>query len=331
MRTFGTSRQHAGSGRRACSLACWLAILGTACACDRATPAPDPEASQQAGLTEGFDPRHRQHAAAVTIRFANGRLEPWGGVAGSDRLQVAAVFGDVDRRDVTLVGDLVGQAQQAPALPSEDACVRQPGLLHRFDVQPSAAPHAYVQLLDVGNLELRAGALKLPLRVQLVPSLFAAARGLRYDADQDMGRSWLAAGPLHLTATGGDGIAAFDAVVPVPRPVRLTYVGSEPVRGGRAQGPVPGQDLVVRWGSVDGAADLELQVGAEVDGGLGWLRCRLRDDGAFSVPAALTAQLPVRTADRPWLAVLVRSRQAPIAGFEGMPLRLELTDAAHIF
>jgi len=298
--------------------------------CDRNAQAPESEAELQAGLTERFDPRHRARAAAVTIRFANGRLEPWGVAAGSDRLQIAAVFGDVDRRDITLVGDLVGQAPRAPALPSVDACVRQPGLLHRFDVRPSAVPHAYVQLLDVGNLELRAGKLHLPLRVQLVPSLLAAARGVRYDGDQDMGRSWLAGGPLHLAATGGDGIAAFDAVVAVPRPVRLTYVGSEPVRAGHVQGPAPGQDLLLRWGSVDGSAELELQVGAEVDGALGWLRCRLRDDGAFSVPAALIAQLPARTPGRPWLAMLVRSRRAAIAGFEGLPLSLELTDAAHI-
>lgn len=314
---------------------CPALLLGLALAlgagCDRSVPAPDPEVESLAGQTHEFDPRHREHAAAATIRFANGRLEPWGAVAGADRLQVAAVFGDVSRRDVALLGDLVGQAPQAPNLPSVDSCVRQPGLLHRFDAQPSAAPSAYVQLLDVGNLELRAGNLRLPLRVQLVPSLFAAARGVRYDADQDMGRSWLAAGPLHLAATGGDGIAPFDAVVATPRPVRLTHIGSEVVRAGRAQGPADKQDLVVRWGSVDGAADLELQVGAEVEGGLGWLRCRLRDDGAFSVPAALLEQLPPRSADRPWLVLLVRSRRAPIAGFEGMPLRLELTDAAHVY
>lgn len=329
-RTIEFSSKQARSRQGVARFAWLLACIAALQACDRAAPAPDLETELQAGLREGADPRRRALAAAVTIRFANGRLEPGGGVAGSDRLQVAAVFGDVDRRDVTLVGDLVGQAT-APTLPSTDACVRQPGLLHRFDVQPSSAPHAYVQLLDVGNLELRAGSLVLPLRVQLVPSLFAAARGVRYDADQDMGRHWLAAGPLHLIATGGDGIAPFDAVVAVPRPVRLTYVGSEPVRAGRVQGPVKGQDLLLRWGSIDGAADLEMQVGAEVDGGLGWLRCRLRDDGAFSIPAALIEQLPTRTADRPWLAVLLRSRRAAIAGFDGTPLRLELTDAAHIY
>ena len=330
-------------------------------------------------------------SAAVTIRFAGGRLEPGSDALGADRLQVAAVFGDVDRRDEAFLADLAGPSSRFPtsaagptglpiapsapvlapvavqpdAAPAKgarnnaaalDQCVRQPDPLRRMGGQPVRPPRAWMQLLDVGNVTLRAGDSRLPLRVQMVPSLFDATRGVRYDADQDMGRAWLAAGTLQLQATGGDGVAAFEARIAVPRPIRLTHVGGQPVRGGRVAGPpvdtqppdpkpldpkradpkaadqkhAEPTDLVLRWGSVDGSAAVELQVGAQAAEGFGWLRCRLHDDGEFALPAALVATLPERTPDRPWLLVLVRSREAAIPGFDGTPLRLELTDSVHI-
>ena len=95
----------------------------------------------------------------------------------------------------------------------------------------------------------------------------------------------------------------------------------------------PGNDrlraeLMLRWGSVDGTADLDLLLGADVPAGLGWLRCHLKDDGEFTVPRALVALLPPHSAERPWLARLSRSREVPIPGFTALPLRLELSDSA---
>jgi hypothetical protein len=218
----------------------------------------------------------------------------------------------------------------APEVPSLDSCVRQAEAWQRPGTRPVAEPRAWLQLLDVGNVSLHAGPLRLGLRVQMVPSLLHAIRGVRYDGDQDQSRPWLATGALRLVATGGDGVAPFEAKVEVPRPVRLTWVGSQPVRAGRVQAPEEHQEFVLRWGSVDGAADLEVQIGSEDPGGLGWVRCRLRDDGEFTVPSALVHLLPPRMQERPWLVVLVRSRRAAIPGFEGTPLRLELTDSAYV-
>ena len=78
----------------------------------------------------------------------------------------------------------------------------------------------------------------------------------------------------------------------------------------------------------DGAADLDLLLGADVPAGLGWLHCRLKDDGEFTVPRSLVPLLPPHSAERPWLARLSRSREVPIPGFEALPLRLELSDSA---
>jgi hypothetical protein len=303
-------------------------VAGASCSRDP-MPSKVPVAAGARPATDSDAQRTRQ--AAVTIRFTSGQLEPGSVALGADRLQVAAVFADIDRRDVAFLGDLVGQSLEAPVVPALDSCVRQAGLLHQFDGRPGTPPHAWAQLLDVGNVALRTRETELPLRVQMVPSLFASVRGVRYDADLDMGRPWLAMGELSLSATGGDGIAPFQATVTVPRPVRLTHVGNAPVRGGRVTVPLGGEELLLRWGSVDGSAELEVQLGAEVPGGLGWLRCRLQDDGAFTVPADLVASLPPRGPEKPWLVMVIRSREATVPGFGGTPLRLELTDRAYVY
>ncbi len=310
--------------RQRATLAALVPVL--ALACNRQAPAPpvapwSPRAEQRA--------RHRVRQAAVTIRFSNGSLQPGAAESATDRLQVAAVFGDIDRRDMGVFAGLVGQTPQE-IIPALDSCVRQARLYHQLGDVPASPPAAYMQLLDVGNVQLHAAANELPLRVRMVPSLFDAVRGVRYDADLDMGRPWLAAGSLHVTATGGDGVAAFDAEVPVPRPVRLTHVGREVVRNGRVQGPQVLSDLSLRWGSVDGTAELELQLGTEQVGALGWLRCRVRDDGEFVIPAAFIEQLPTRSPSVTWLALLARTRRAAVPGFEDKPLRLEVTDSAYV-
>ncbi len=271
--------------------------------------------------------RHRARAAALTIRFSNSGIEPGSSALGHDRLQVAAVFADADRRDVHLVGDLVGLTSRRPQVQLEDTCVRQQGPFEPRAVRRHVVPHAWLQLLDVGNMSLTSGANTLPLRITMVPSLFSAIRGVRYDGDVDHARHLLAAGKLSLHATGGDGIAAFSATVDVPRPVRLTHVGSHPVRSGRARLPAEHGDLLLRWGSVDGTARMEVVIGAERGEGLDWLHCRLTDDGMFTVPVEALLALPKRSEKQPWLISLVRSRLAHVPGFPGQPLRLQLVDA----
>ncbi len=279
----------------------------------------------------------------MTIRFSNSGVEPGSTRLGYDRLRVSAIFADADRRDSHLLGDLVGRALRGSRVQGEDSCVRTPGPWLGRTARPGPAPRAWLQLLDVGNLTLEGGTKRLPLRISLVPSLFSAVRGVRYDGDIDHSRPWLATDKLRLTATGGDGIAPFTAEVQVPRPVRLTHVGGRRVRGGMvsatapivagdavARGPTRVGNLDIRWGSVDGEADLEVLVGSEQGAGIDWLRCRLRDDGEFTVPAVLLETLPKRSARQPWLVVLVRSRAARVPGFPGDPLLLELVDSVRV-
>ena len=308
----------------------WAGLLGGLCCtngCERAAEAPEMAAQAPIHARTLRRQRDRARAAALTIRFSNSGIEPGSSALGHDRLQVAAVFADVDRRDVHLLGDLVGITSRRPQVQHEDTCVRQQGPFEPLAVRRHVVPHAYLQLLDVGNMSLSSGEHRLPLRITMVPSLFSAIRGVRYDGDVDHARHLLAAGTLNLHATGGDGVAPFTAAVDVPRPVRLTHVGSRPVRGGRVRLPEEPGDLLLRWGSVDGSARLEVIIGAERGKGLDWLRCRLTDDGMFTVPVEALFALPKRGKEQPWLISLVRSREGAVAGFPATPLKLQLVDA----
>ncbi len=293
--------------------------------CDRpALLAGDDVATPQRADT----PRLRR--ASIWIRFDNGRLDTGTGPPNEDRLTVSAVFGDADPHDAQVIDALAGQATVGNAGLPADSCEHLISAGQGLNPAGVARPRSWVQLLDIGNLKLSAGSLQLPLRVQLVPAVIDATRGVRYDAAVDHGRNFLAAGTLTVAATGGDGVAAFAAAIGVPRPVRISYIGDAAVRGGTVQGPVAEEALRLRWGSVDGSADLELRIGSEAPGQLGWLRCRLHDDGEFIVPKALSDSLPKRQAHRPWSMVLVRRTTAAVAGFAGQPLVLELADGVHV-
>ena len=303
-------------------------VAASGAGCERSGP-PERSATPASAHTPAAARTPRQRAAAATIRFANADVEPGADELGYDHLRVAAVFADATREDANLLGDLVGQNPRVREVPGLDQCVRQPSPRHLAQ-QRGSTPRGYVQLLDVGNIRLRAGTEDIAVKVQMVPSLFSAVRGVRYDVDIDHARHLLAAGRLRLEATGGDGVAPFEAIVDVPRPVRITHVGAAPVRRGRAKLLESDIDLPVRWGSVDHTAALELEVGAEAAGGQDWVRCRLTDDGAFTIPAVLLESLPQRTAEQPWLLALYRSRSATIPGFAGEPLRLELVDTVRV-
>ena len=76
-----------------------LAFLLFSIACSREPALQTPPPAQ---LPEAND--LRQRTAAVSLRFENGPIEWQDPAAGSDRLSVAAVFADVDRRDLDLLG-----------------------------------------------------------------------------------------------------------------------------------------------------------------------------------------------------------------------------------
>ncbi|MCB9738882.1 MAG: hypothetical protein H6747_06410 [Deltaproteobacteria bacterium] len=329
------TREHAVQRRlrvRCVSHGCalWLG-LGALLGCEKDQPPSahrvELGAQTRAGRGAAARRKRRNRVAAVTIRFWNRAIEPGAEGAGFDQLRLAAVFADADPRDIHLVGALVGSRDPGRELPSADSCVIEP----RPVGQPSVAPTAWMQLLDVGDLQLRAGEQTMPIAVSLVPSLFSGVRGVRYDGERDHSRGMLAHGRLDVLGSGGDGVPAFRASIAVPRPLRVSHVAGEPVRSGRVRPRGPVEDLELRWGSTDGGARrVELQLGVEGEGELRWLRCSLRDDGDFTVAAPLLSALRDDSGRRPWLLILSRSVDAEVPGFEGTPLRLELLDAVRI-
>ena len=315
----------------------WLSIVGVSIAalllvsCQRTRAPGSKKDATTIRKPESVRQGQRAPAAAVTIRFSNSGIEPGSVQFGYDRLQVSAVFADVDRRDMHMLSDLVGQSPTRASIVDLDACIRQQGPFESQTVGHTAVPDTYLQLLDVGNLRLTSGKRSLPLRISMVPSMFSAIRGVRYDANVDRARNWLASIQLTLHGTGGDGIAPFATSVSVPRPIRLTHLNSEPVRAGKVALKERTGDILVRWGSVDGTAELEVLIGSERKEGGDWLRCRLRDDGAFVIGSKVLGVLPDRTPDRPWLVRLVRSQSGVIDGFEGSPMLLQLVDSVRVY
>ncbi len=269
--------------------------------------------------------RGRLRAAVIALRFFNRPADEAPSPTDSDHLRLAAVFADLDRRDLDILYALVG-TQPPEARPiGLDTCAFSPA---GREVARSA-PVAWMQLLDVGDVRVLIGDRAMPAAVSIVPSILGAVRGVRYDAELASARTLLSSGALRLRTDGGDGVPAIDAAITVPRPLRITRLAGQPVRAGGVEMLGQPEELHLTWGTVDGRAELELRVTADLGGEPAFLRCRLRDDGAFVVPSALLT--PWR-AHRPraWLVSLDRRLDLAIAGLPGLPLRVTWSDHARL-
>ncbi len=269
--------------------------------------------------------RGRLKAAVIALRFFNQPADEALVATDPDHLRLAAVFADLDRRDLDILYALVG-TQPPEARPiGLDSCAFSP--VGREVAR--SAPVAWMQLLDVGDIRVFIGERSVPASVSIVPSILGAVRGVRYDAELASARTLLSSGALRLRADGGDGVPTIDAPITVPRPVRITRLAGQPVRVGGVEIRGQPDELHLTWGTVDGRAELELRVTADLGGEPAFLRCRLRDDGAFVVPSALLT--PWR-AHRPraWLVSLDRRLDLPIPGLPGLPLRVSWSDHARL-
>lgn len=274
----------------------------------------------------------RQRVASARVRFVHAHAEPGSNAAGFDRLAVDAVFADALAIDAGVVDALVGTHAQHHGEPAaQGTCTHLRAPAGGAGGEDAIAPRGYVRLLDVGNVTLEAGARRAPLQIEMVPTLFRAVRGVRYRLQLDDARAWLAAGEISLRAPGGDGTGPVSASVPVPRPLRVTHVGSEPVRHGLATLAEEGADLHLRWGSVLAGGDVALTISAEDEaGGRTVLSCNVPDTGRYVLAASWLEQLPSRLPDRPWLLEIARSTEQRWDTFERGSLTLVLIDRVRL-
>jgi hypothetical protein len=153
----------------------------------------------------------------------------------------------------------------------------------------TVAPTAEVALLDAGHLELRGPIDRAAFTARHYPELVPFVSGVVYGSDETspvalgLGQAYQVAGE------GGNEVGPFNATLTAPRSfptlqVDLLHRGSDlDVRWATDAAPTSSEPLVleVRWSSRSGTRTV---------------RCRARDDGAFSIPHDAFAELPATSA-----------------------------------
>jgi hypothetical protein len=184
-------------------------------------------------------------------------------------------------------------------------------------------PAAEVSLLDAGRLELRGPVDRAAMMPHHYPELVPFVSGVVYGGDELTPVSLALGQSYQVSSEGGSEVGPFSAMVTAPRAFPTLTV--EPLRRG--------SDFELRWASEPpgGSAEpLLLEVKWTSRAGTRSVRCRVRDDGTFSIPHESFDALPATAALTSFTATATRVARASLAapGVGRGELTVALKDAA---
>lgn len=186
----------------------------------------------------------------------------------------------------------------------------------------TVTPTAEVALLDAGNLELRGPIDRAAITPRHYPELVPFVSGVVYGGDELRPVALALGQPYQVTGEGGNEVGPFNATVAAPRSFPTLNVDT--LRRG--------SDLDVRWSTetlpTNEALVLEARWSSRA--GTRTVRCRVRDDGAFSIPHDAFADLPATTTISSATVTATRLSRAPFfaPGAGRGELTLALKDVA---
>ena len=192
-----------------------------------------------------------------------------------------------------------------------DACSLRPPLA-------SVDADVALQLLDLGPLTVGFGDQLAQLQSRRLPDLFQNISGVVYGNEEgfdvdSVDIPFAEGADYSFAAPGGDGAGAFDASVQAPMVPQIQAIGGE-ILAENAQRQAEldsGEDLTIGWSRSDATEHgLYLDVVGSPSLDMARLRCRVEDDGSFTVPGAIIDQLRAESSDI--TIVLRRVNRAPV-------------------
>lgn len=185
------------------------------------------------------------------------------------------------------------------------------------------APTAEVALLDAGNLELRGPIDRAAITPRHYPELVPFVSGVVYGGDEMSPVALVLGQPYQVAGEGGNEVGPFNATVTAPRSFPTLTIDQLH----------RGSDLDVRWSTESTPTAEPLLLEARWSsriGGTHTVRCRVRDDGAFSIPHEAFAELPATTTLSTATVTATRLARAPFfaPGAGRGELTLALKDVA---
>lgn len=195
------------------------------------------------------------------------------------------------------------------------------------DAAMETEEQGYVELMEAGDLEVKANGHRVILLPRHFPGLLPFISGVVYSEAQTTLLSDRAH-PVDTSSRGGESVGAFAARVESPQlPVLNRLAGQGPTPNLVLQGGKP-LDLSWQAPSRQGKRVTYLELRFSHGERHQVLRCRLKDDGAFQVPASHLTQARGRMT-----LSLNRMQRASFSapGLEHAELRVSVQDTAVLF
>ena len=293
-----------------------LAVALTAAACSGGQPQ---DAGGQAGAERSFG------LVAVTYTHTSG--EPLDRL----RLRSTAQFVRYSGMDARRVARLLALPLDPERdLPRVDTCRTDDLSLNLAREGSEEGQEAgSVELLGAGDLDLRTPTGPRVLQPRHFPGLLPFVTGVVYD--EARGKPVARLGRVAVRSRGGDAIAGFSVATTAPALPTITSVGGVPPGDGELR--LSGRSaLAVRWRATRKPARVDityLQIRYRRGAGEVALRCRMADDGAFTVPGPQVRDLAAAAPGRVTVE-LARVRRAffATAGLQQAELRVAVRDRA---
>ena len=246
--------------------------------------------------TGGVDELGRSQPAdrfgVLAISYSEHRVP--GGV--DPQIMVAGFFA----RHVAIARDEVLYTLNIPDVPDTNLLDMPLGSCRLMD-RPLAASvepdpeHAFVDLLDAGDIRVHVGARGQRLRRRGVPDIFPHVTGVTYEGIVHDATNPVAGGPIRVEGRGSHEVGDFLVDVTPPPVPRLLEVAGQPVTGGYTSIDDWDTHLPVQWLAAEPAAQPSQRVYIELVAlrfdRIVSLRCVTRDDGSAGLPREGVAEV----------------------------------------
>lgn len=289
-------------------------VVGTACSTEEPLP-------PRTGEDEGAETSRRVGSLLAEIESTRN---------GTKRdIDIHAQFLDVRGVQVDEALEALEVWSTEPGL-DRDTCTLRPG-----ESAPTGTERdrdVRLDLLSVGTIDVEGPERSVQLEARRLPDLLSAFSGVIYGTDGSFGdeatRLGFAPGAEYRFSAAGDGsTGGFDVTLEAPTPVRLQPISGRWLHAGETVALPRGEDLKFRWNRPEFSdTNLYFDISTGYGPDRARLKCRLQDDGRFSVPADLIEELADEATTLQLSLRRVSSRDAEVGGLEDSNFSLSTVD-----
>ncbi|MDJ0764110.1 MAG: hypothetical protein QNJ97_14100 [Myxococcota bacterium] len=286
-----------------------MSLLATGC----------PNAPEQSSPPHSPTMVSRGMIAASFTRYVDIEL-----IAPFEQFDLTGTFVRYDA-DKTLTVDSLFDNRSADVELSLDSCA-MPARVLETTPHHNVAGDTPIELLDVGNLSVAFSRIIKPIPTRTFPDLLRMIVGVMYTSDEVQGVHFRPGETYTLSASGTVQVSPFRVSLDAPGDLGdVTVDGIMP--GDQLPFIRRGEDVELTWEG-EGNGDELIATLTWMSMDTPWsLTCKMRDDGVFVIPAAVTAGIPdpLTCSDEEFTVSRVRQMAFRSAGLSSGSFRFVVT------